>query len=95
MKKLITYSEQDVTNLCGLLNGIVVSGIQNCKNIAVIAQILDSGMPVEFKETEQLDKKEGEESGISTVLPDNRLAGAAFTENRIKQKKSSTCRERD
>lgn len=61
MKKLITYSEQDVMDIHGLLNRIVVSGVQNCKNIAIIVQILESGKLAEIKDDGKTDKKEGDE----------------------------------
>lgn len=67
MKKMIAYSVQDVENIVALLNGISVQGIKNCKNITVIAQILDSGIPVEVPESRQSEKKEGEGHGVSTV----------------------------
>jgi len=56
LKKLITYTEEQVAQIKGLLNGVATIGIQNAKQIAVIAQILDSGMPAEIKEPK---KKEG------------------------------------
>lgn len=59
MKNLITYSKEQVQQIRGLLNGITVMGVQNCKQITVIAQILDSGIPAEIK-TEETSKKEGE-----------------------------------
>lgn len=60
MKRVITFQEQDISNIMSLLNCISVSGIQNCKNIAIIVQILDSGMSAEIQEAEQSEKKEGE-----------------------------------
>lgn len=60
MKKIVAYSERDISNIHSLLNSIVVSGIQNCKNVAVIAQILESGKLAEVKDEEKSDKKEGE-----------------------------------
>lgn len=60
MKKMIAYSVQDVENIVALLNGLSVRGIQNCKNIAVIAQILDSGKSAEVSELEPKQEKEGE-----------------------------------
>jgi hypothetical protein len=57
MKKIIAYTEEQVKQIVGLLNCVSVSGIQNFKQIAAVAQILDSGMTGEIKEPEQ---KEGE-----------------------------------
>lgn len=57
MKKVITYPAELVVQIETLLNGIVSTGVQSAKNIAVIAQILDSGMLGEINEPE---KKEGE-----------------------------------
>lgn len=56
MKKIITYTEEQISNITALLNGITITGIQNCKQLAVIVQILESGNIAEIKE----DKKEGE-----------------------------------
>lgn len=50
MKKIITYTEDQVAQIGALLNGIVSTGVQSAKSIAVIAQILDSGTPGEIKE---------------------------------------------
>lgn len=61
MKKIIVYTVQDVENMTALLNGLSVHGIQNCKNIAVIAQILDSGTSAEIQEAGRTEKKDGEE----------------------------------
>lgn len=60
LEKLITYTEEQVTQIKWLLNGVTTIGIQNAKQIAVIAQILDSGTPAEIKESEKPKKKEGE-----------------------------------
>ena len=59
MKKIITYTEDQVAQIGSLLNGIVSTGVQSAKSIAVIAQILDSGMPGEIKEPDP-EKKGGE-----------------------------------
>lgn len=55
MKKVITYTEDQVKQIVGLLNCVTVTGIQNSKQIAAVAQILDSGTPGEIGEP---DKKE-------------------------------------
>lgn len=57
MKKIIAYTEEQVKQIVGFLNCVTVSGIQNSKQIAAIAQILDSGMSGKIKDAEQ---KEGE-----------------------------------
>lgn len=57
LKNLISFAEEDVSAIRGLLNGIVVSGIQNCKQIAMISQILDSGIPALVKDND--GKEEG------------------------------------
>ena len=57
MKKVITFTEDQVRQLVWFLNGVTVTGIQNSRQIAAIAQILDSGMPGEINKPE---KKEGE-----------------------------------
>lgn len=59
MKKLITYTKEQVQQIRGLLNGVAVMGVQNCKQIAVIAQILDSGIPADVN-VGKPEKKEGE-----------------------------------
>ena len=50
MKKIIAYTEDQVKQIVGLINCVTVSGIQNSKQIAAVAQILDSGMPGEIME---------------------------------------------
>ncbi len=60
MKKVITYTEEQVQQIVGFLNCVTVSGIQNSKQIAAVAQILDSGTPGEIKELEPSKKKGGE-----------------------------------
>ncbi|EXG85831.1 hypothetical protein [Lacrimispora sp.] len=57
MKKVITFTEDQIQQIIWLLNGVSVTGIQNSRQIATVAQILDSGMPGEINEPE---KKEGE-----------------------------------
>lgn len=59
MKMLITYTEEQVAQIKGLLNGLTVTGIQNCKQVAAVVQILESGIPCGTKKDE-LKKKEGE-----------------------------------
>lgn len=55
MKEIIAYTEEQVKQIVGLLNCVTVSGIQNSKQIAAIAQILDSGMPGEIMEPDKSD----------------------------------------
>lgn len=50
MKKVITYTEDQIAQIGALLNGIISTGVQSAKSIAVIAQILDSGTPGEIGE---------------------------------------------
>lgn len=50
MKKIISYTEDQIAQIGALLNGIVSTGVQSAKSIAVIAQILDSGTPGEIGE---------------------------------------------
>ena len=57
MKKVITYTEEQVTQVKYMLNAVTITGIQNAKQVAAIARVLDSGMPGEINEPE---KKEGE-----------------------------------
>lgn len=57
MKKVITYTEEQVLQVRYMLNAVTVTGIQNAKQVAAIAQVLDSGMPGEINESEE---KEGE-----------------------------------
>lgn len=58
MKKVITFTEDQIQQIVWLLNGISVTGIHNSRQIAAVAQILDSGMQGEINEPE---KKEGED----------------------------------
>lgn len=53
MKRIIAYTEDQVKQIVGLLNCVSVSGIQNSKQIAAVAQILDSGVPGEIMEPVQ------------------------------------------
>lgn len=57
MKKIITYTVEQVAQINMLLNAVSVTGIQNARQIAAVAQVLDSGMPGEINKPE---KKEGE-----------------------------------
>ncbi|WP_367567203.1 hypothetical protein [Lacrimispora sp.] len=57
MKKVISFTEEQVLQMKYILNGVTTTGIQNAKQVAAIAQVLDSGIPGEIKEPE---KKEGE-----------------------------------
>lgn len=58
MKKVITYTEEQVLQIQYMLNAVTITGIQNAKQIAAIAQMLELGTPGEIKELEA-DKKEG------------------------------------
>lgn len=49
MKKIITYTEEQVLQMKYMLNGITVIGIQNAKQVAAIAQVLESGTLGEIK----------------------------------------------
>jgi hypothetical protein len=57
LKKVITFTEEQVMQIQYMLNAITITGIQNANQVAAIAQVLDSGMPGEINEPE---KKEGE-----------------------------------
>lgn len=57
MKKVITFTEEQVIQMKYMLNAVMVVGIQNAKQVAAIAQVLDMGTPGEIQECE---KKEGE-----------------------------------
>lgn len=47
MKKIITFTEEQVLQMKYMLNAVTISGIQNAKQVAAIAQVLESGMPGE------------------------------------------------
>lgn len=66
MKKIITYTEDQVAQIGALLNGIVSTGVQSAKSIAVIAQILDSGMPADIKEPAEAT---GACTALNTAMP--------------------------
>lgn len=68
MKKIMTYSPEQITDVKTLLDNIAVKGTDNCKYIAMIAQILDAGIMGEVK-----DEEEGAKDGIPAVLPNHRL----------------------
>lgn len=64
MKKVITYTEEQVLQIKYMLNAVTVTGIQNAKQVAAIAQVLDSGMPGEVKESEETEKIKGAYSHV-------------------------------
>ncbi|MFR3727645.1 hypothetical protein [Lacrimispora sp.] len=49
MKKIITFTEEQVLQMKYMLNGIMVAGIQNARQVSAIAQVLESGTPGEIK----------------------------------------------
>ena len=55
MKKIIAYTEEQVLQMKYILNAVTVTGIQNAKQVAALAQMLDSGIPGEIKEFDQRD----------------------------------------
>lgn len=57
MNKII-YTEEQVNTLRGLLNGLTVAGIQNAKQVAVMAQVLDEGIPAETREKKESEVKD-------------------------------------
>lgn len=58
MRKVITFTKEQVMQIQYMLNAITITGIQNANQVAAIAQVLDSGIPGEIKEPEII-KKEG------------------------------------
>jgi len=56
MKKKV-YTEEQVNQMKGLLNGINATGIQNAKQIVAISNILESGVSAEVPDS--AGKKEG------------------------------------
>lgn len=52
MKKVITFTEDQVLQIKYMLNAVTVTGIQNAKQVAAIAQVLESGTSGEIQETE-------------------------------------------
>lgn len=50
MKKIITYTEEQVIQMKYMLNAVTTTGIQNAKQVAAIAQVLESGTPGEIGE---------------------------------------------
>ncbi|MDR7814641.1 hypothetical protein [Lacrimispora sp.] len=59
MKKVITFTEEQVMQIQYMLNAVTITGIQNAKQVAAIAQMLEHGTPGEIMEPEE-DKKDGE-----------------------------------
>ena len=53
MKKVITFTEEQVMQMQYMLNAVTVTGIQNAKQIAAIAQMLEMGTPGEIKGPEE------------------------------------------
>jgi len=58
LKKVITFTEEQVMQIQYMLNAVTVTGIQNARQVAAIAQMLELGTQGEIKEPEA-DKKEG------------------------------------
>ena len=58
MKQIITYPREDIERLAAVLNGLTITGMQNAKQLAVAAQIIDSGIPGEIKEPDGEKNKE-------------------------------------
>lgn len=59
MKKVITYTEEQVMQIQYMLNAVTITGIQNAKQVAAIAQMLELGNPGEIMDHEA-DRKDGE-----------------------------------
>jgi hypothetical protein len=72
MKKIITYTVEQVAQLNMLLNAVSVTGIQNARQIAAVAQILDSGTPGEINEPEEKEKFKGNYSPTDWKNPPER-----------------------
>jgi len=51
--KQIVYTEEQISQITGILNGLTISGIQNARQITVIARILESGKIQETEEEER------------------------------------------
>lgn len=60
MKKVITYTEEQVLQIKYMLNAVTVTGIQNAKQVAAIAQMLESGTRGEIKEPENKENSSEE-----------------------------------
>ncbi|GEM_PF-794898 len=72
MKKVITFTEDQIQQIVWLLNGVSVTGIQNSRQIATIAQILDTGIPGEINEPEGKEKLKDVYSPIDWENPPER-----------------------
>ena len=59
MKKVITFTEDQVMQIQYMLNAVTVTGIQNAKQVAAIAQMLELGVPGEIKEPDKKEKFKG------------------------------------
>lgn len=55
MKDVVVYSKEDIDLMRSLLDNLTIKGIQNCKNLAAIIHLLDTGISSQVK----ADKKEG------------------------------------
>lgn len=56
MKKVIIYTEEQVIQIQYMLNVVTVTGIQNAKQVAAIAQMLELGMPGEINKSGDKEK---------------------------------------
>lgn len=77
MKK-VTYTDEQILTVKVILNRLTTTGIQNAKNIAVIAQTLDEGTQ------EEVEEKEGESSGNAKLLQKNAVEKSSVAEHRAK-----------
>lgn len=59
MKKVITFTEEQVMQIQYMLNAVTITGIQNATQVVAIAQVLELGTPGEIMEHET-DRKDGE-----------------------------------
>lgn len=74
MKRVITFTEEQVMQMQYMLNAVTVTGIQNAKQVAAIAQMLELGVPGEIKESDKKEKFKGLYSPVDwETLPEREI----------------------
>lgn len=74
MKRVITFTEEQVMQIQYMLNAVTITGIQNAKQVAAIAQVLGSGTPGEIREPVRDEKLKDIYSAVDWKnMPEQRI----------------------
>lgn len=88
MKKVIIFAEEQVMQMQYMLNAVTVTGIQNAKQVAAIAQMLELGTPGEVGEPDQPIKFKGIYSPCNWISEPAELPKAFTASNNARPAKS-------